>query len=144
MKEGESNMSLQKEKRIIKSGMELLGTPYVFGANPGQTDRFDCSSFVQYVYGAHGIILPRTSRQQYLIGKTVPLSSVRRGDLLFFTTPKRAKLKGLNKIGHVAIFIGNNSILHTSRVEKKVAIASLDPYWRTKLVGAKRIVGDSK
>ncbi|MGD6776880.1 C40 family peptidase [Sutcliffiella horikoshii] len=134
-------MSLQKAKRIIKSGKAFLGTPYVFGAASGRTDRFDCSSFVQYVYGAHGIILPRTSRQQYLFGKPVPLSSVKRGDLLFFTTPKRAKLKGLNKIGHVAIFIGNNSILHTSRIEKKVAIAPLDPYWRKKVIGARRIVG---
>lgn len=136
-------MSLQKAKRIIKSGKKFLGTPYVFGAETGRTDRFDCSSFVQYVYGAHGIILPRTSRQQYLIGKPVPLSSVKRGDLLFFTTPKRAKLKGLHKIGHVAIFIGNNSILHTSRLEKKVAIAPLDPYWHTKLIGARRVMGMS-
>mgnify|MGYP005761255085 FL=1 len=133
-------MSLQKAKRIIKGGKGFLGTPYIFGAESGRTDRFDCSSFVQYVYGLHGISLPRTSRQQYLFGKPVPLSSVRRGDLLFFTTPKRAKYKGIRKIGHVAIFIGNNSILHTSRVEKKVAIVSLEPYWRKKLIGARRVV----
>ncbi|WP_404448418.1 C40 family peptidase [Sutcliffiella horikoshii] len=133
-------MSLQKAKRIIKTGKEFIGTPYVFGAEPGRTDRFDCSSFVQYVYGEHGNILPRTSRQQYLVGKPVPFASVRRGDLLFFATPKRAKLKGIQRIGHVAIFIGNNSILHTSRVEKKVAIASLNPYWRKKLIGARRVV----
>ncbi|WP_226683109.1 C40 family peptidase [Sutcliffiella horikoshii] len=134
-------MSLQKAKRIIKTGKEFLGTPYVFGAESGRTDRFDCSSFVQYVYGAHGIILPRTSRQQYLIGKPVLLSSVRRGDLVFFTTPKRTNHKEIHKIGHVAIFIGNNSILHTSRIEKKVSIASLDPYWRKKLIGVRRVVG---
>lgn len=133
-------MSLQKAKKIIKSGKVFLGTPYVFGAESGRTDKFDCSSFVQYVYGLHDINLPRTSRQQYLIGKSVPLSSVRRGDLLFFTTPNRAKYKGIHKIGHVAIFIGNNSILHTSRIEKKVAIASLDPYWRTKVIGARRVI----
>jgi len=134
-------MSLQKAKHIIKTGKEFLGTPYVFGAESGRTDKFDCSSFVQYVYGAHDIILPRTSRQQYLIGKSVPFTSVRRGDLLFFSTPRRAKYKGIHKIGHVAIFIGNNTILHTSRVEKKVSIASLDPYWRKKLIGARRVTG---
>lgn len=133
-------MSIKKAKQIIKTGKEYMGTPYVFGAEPGRTDRFDCSSFVQYVYATHGISLPRTSRKQFQVGNPVPLSSVRRGDLLFFTTPKRAKLSGTQRIGHVAIFIGGNSILHTSRVEKKVAIASLQPYWSTRIIGAKRVL----
>ncbi|WP_368431747.1 C40 family peptidase [Sutcliffiella sp. BMC8] len=126
---------------MIKTGKKYIGTPYLFGAASGRTDRFDCSSFVQYVYATHGISLPRTSRQQFQVGNPVPLSSVRRGDLLFFTTPKRQKLTGIQKIGHVAIFLGSNSILHTSRVEKKVAIASLTPYWKTKIIGARRVIG---
>ncbi|MCG1023782.1 C40 family peptidase [Sutcliffiella horikoshii] len=134
-------MTLRKAKQIIETGKEYIGTPYLFDAAAGRTDRFDCSSFVQYVYAAHGISLPRTSRQQFQAGNPVPLSSVRRGDLLFFTTPKRTNLSGIQRIGHVAIFIGNNSILHTSRVEKKVAIASLSPYWNTKIIGARRVIG---
>ncbi len=133
-------MTRKKAKQIIKTGKEYIGTPYVFGAEPGRADKFDCSSFVQYVYAAHDIPLPRTSRQQFQMGKPVPISSLRRGDLLFFTTPKRAKLKNIQRIGHVAIFIGGNSILHTSRVEKKVAITSLHPYWKTKIIGARRVL----
>ncbi|WP_053073845.1 C40 family peptidase [Bacillus sp. LL01] len=133
-------MSIKKAKQIIKTGEAFISTPYVYGAESGRVDRFDCSSFVQYVYATHGISLPRTSRQQFQVGDPIPLASVRRGDLLFFTTPKRGKLKGNKRIGHVAIFIGNNSILHTSRVEKKVAIAPLHPYWKTKIVGARRVL----
>jgi peptidoglycan endopeptidase LytE len=129
-----------KAKQIIKTGKSFLGIPYVFGAPAGRTDIFDCSSFVQYVYAVHGIHLPRNSRQQFTVGRRIPISSLKKGDLLFFTTHCRSKKKGIKRIGHVAIYIGNNYILHTSRVEKKVAIASLTPYWKTVIIGARRVI----
>lgn len=127
-------------ERIIQTGKECIGTPYVFGAPAYRKDIFDCSSFVQHVYGKYGIHLPRNSRQQYQVGRPIPLSKLRKGDLLFFTTPKRKKKIGLNRIGHVAIFLGNNMILHTSRNEKQVTITSLSPYWEKVIVGAKRVL----
>ncbi|CAG9622944.1 C40 family peptidase [Sutcliffiella rhizosphaerae] len=133
-------MTNQKIHNIIKTGKSFIGTSYLFGAESGRTDRFDCSSFIQYIYGQHGIILPRTSRQQFICGQPVPLPSVKRGDLLFFSTPKRKKRKGIQKVGHVAVFIGNNSILHTSRVETKVSVSSLSPNWRKRLLGARRVI----
>ena len=133
-------VTIKKTKQIINTGKKFIGTPYIFGAAPGRTDMFDCSSFVQYVYATHGIFLPRTSRKQYQVGKAVSLSRVKQGDLLFFTSKKRSKFIGIQRIGHVAIFIGNNSILHTSRAEKKVTIAPLHPYWSTKIIGARRVI----
>ncbi|WP_096155756.1 MULTISPECIES: C40 family peptidase [Bacillus] len=129
-----------KVNKIFQTGMKFLGTPYQFGAPSFQVTTFDCSSFVHYIYGLHGVTLPRTSRQQALIGQRVPVEEMRPGDLLFFTTPKRKKNKGLSRVGHVAIYIGNDRILHTSRIEKKVSIASLDPYWRGVLIGVRRVV----
>ena len=125
---------------IIKTGMKYLGTPYQFGAPSFQIKTFDCSSFVQYVYGLHGVTLPRTSRQQALTGQQVSIKEMKRGDLLFFTTPKRKKNTGVQRIGHVAIYIGNNKMLHTSRKENKVSIANLDPYWRNVLLGVRRVI----
>ncbi|MFE7062229.1 C40 family peptidase [Sutcliffiella sp. NPDC057660] len=127
-------------KRIIRTGKRYRGTPYVFGAPSKRHDIFDCSSFVQHVYGKHGISLPRNSRQQFQVGRAIPLSSLKEGDLLFFTTPKRKKKNGLERIGHVAIYLGNHTILHTSRIDKKVSITSLSPYWENVIVGAKRII----
>ncbi|MFZ3589418.1 NlpC/P60 family protein [Bacillus sp. DJP31] len=51
--------------RIISTGLQYLGTPYVFHAPPYRTDVFDCSSFMQYIFGVHGILLPRNSRQPF-------------------------------------------------------------------------------
>lgn len=104
--EEQSNGSLAD--KIIQTGEKFLGTPYQYGAASGQTRTFDCSSFTQYVYKQHGISLPRSSRQQAQVGTTIPRSQIKKGDLLFFKTSSSN-----GKIGHVAIYAGNNRILHT-------------------------------
>lgn len=105
-KEQTTNLALADQ--IIKTGEKYLGTPYKFGAPSGQTNVFDCSSFVQYVYGKHGIDLPRTSRQQSKVGTTVPRSQLQKGDLMFFKTSSSG-----GEVGHVGIYAGDNKILHT-------------------------------
>lgn len=102
----QSNVTLAD--KIIQTGEKYLGTPYQLGATSGQTRTFDCSSFTQYVYKQHGISLPRSSRQQAQVGTTIPRSQIKKGDLLFFKT---SSSKG--QIGHVAIYAGNNRVLHT-------------------------------
>jgi cell wall-associated NlpC family hydrolase len=94
--------------RVLATAKQYVGTRYRYG---GETPRagFDCSGFVQYVYGRHGIELPRTSRLQASAG--VPLSrdleSLRPGDLLLFASTGA-------QINHVAIYVGQNRILHSS------------------------------
>ncbi|WP_246333867.1 C40 family peptidase [Thermoactinomyces mirandus] len=94
--------------KIIATGEKYLGTPYEFGAKSGQTNTFDCSSFVQHVYKENGIDLPRNSRQQSQVGQTVSKSEIQKGDLLFFELRSNP-----GRIGHVGIYAGNNKILHT-------------------------------
>lgn len=94
--------------RIIQTGEKYMGTPYKFGARAGQTKNFDCSSFVQYVYGQNGVKLPRGAIKQSKVGKQVSRSQLQKGDLVFF---KLRSSKG--KIGHVGIYAGNGKVLHT-------------------------------
>lgn len=109
---------------VIEQGKKLLGLPYVFGAqryhwgngvrNPSFDGKsFDCSSLTQYVYkmGA-GVNLATTSREQSLQGKAV--SELKRGDLMFFTNESRKNNTGIERIGHVGIYFGDNMILHTA------------------------------
>lgn len=131
--------SIMLSDRIISTGLQFLGTPYVFNASPYRTDIFDCSSFTQYIFRVNGIQLPRNSRQQFMVGTSVSFPHIQRGDLLFFTTKTRKQRKGLSKIGHVGIYMGNNQMLHTYRQGKKVQITELTPYWRKAFVGAKRV-----
>jgi cell wall-associated NlpC family hydrolase len=70
---------------------------------------FDCSGFVQYVFGRNGIELPRTSRLQASAGVELPLDlqSLQPGDLLLFAS------RG-SRVNHVAIYVGGNRILHST------------------------------
>ncbi|MBM7097482.1 MULTISPECIES: C40 family peptidase [Alteribacter] len=125
---------------IIATGFKHMDKPYLFNARPFQTETFDCSSFIQYIFFVHGISLPRCSRQQYLFGTRVRQDDIRRGDLLFFTTKKRKRLTGLQKIGHVAIYLGNGKMLHTFRPVRRVSVSKLDSKWEKKYQGARRII----
>jgi cell wall-associated NlpC family hydrolase len=126
--------------KIIQTGLWHIGKPYVFGATPFQSFDFDCSSFIQYIFRVNGIILPRNSREQFLVGRPIPVQQIKKGDLLFFTTKFRKYKYGLKKIGHVALYLGNGKILHTYREGKRVTISNLRPYWKTVLIGVKRVI----
>ena len=126
--------------KIIFTGLQCLGIPYVFHAPSDQTNKFDCSSFIQYIFRVNGISLPRNSRQQFEIGLPISFSHIQKGDLLFFTTEKRKNRRGPSKIGHVGIYIGNGEMLHTYRPKNKVTISKLNSYWKAVFVTAKRVI----
>lgn len=94
--------------RVLATAKQYLGTRYRYG---GETPAvgFDCSGFVQYVYGRHGVELPRTSRLQAAAGESLPLdvAALKPGDLLLFASNGRG-------VNHVAIYVGENRILHSS------------------------------
>ncbi|MWV46318.1 SH3 domain-containing protein [Paenibacillus sp. HJL G12] len=118
---------------LIAYGKKYLGKPYVFGASPDQTNTFDCSSFVKRVFqDTLTIELPRVSYDQAKVGKEVSLNELRKGDLLFFSA------RGLD-IGHVAIYAGNNQILHTYSKELGVHVEAFDGQWKKRFVTARRV-----
>lgn len=115
-----------KTESVITAGKKLMGLPYVFGApryhwgngvkNAEFTGKsYDCSSLIQYIFkiGAN-VNLDTTSRAQSVQGKYVGKSALKRGDVLFFTNDSRTHLTGLERIGHVGLYLGDNYILHTA------------------------------
>jgi len=128
--------SSRAARRAVATGDEYVGVPYLWG---GSTPRgFDCSGFVQYVYREHGVRLPRTSRQMAHAGRSLAarVSSLREGDLMLF--------RGRNGvISHVALYAGNNQILHSSSSGNGVRYDDLSSkrgrYYRTHLVAARRV-----
>jgi cell wall-associated NlpC family hydrolase len=91
-------------RRVVPRGERYIGVPYVWG---GETPRgFDCSGFVQYVYRAEGVELPRTSRQMAGSGFGVGRSDMAVGDLMLFADD--------GPISHVAIYAGNGRFIHSS------------------------------
>lgn len=115
-----------KVEKVLQEGYKLLGVPYVYGAvrfHDGNgkllagfsAQKFDCSSLVQYMfYKGAGKVLQVHTRSQVLQGKAVKRSDLQRGDCLFFTNESRKHLTGVERIGHVAVYLGDNYILHTA------------------------------
>lgn len=117
---------------VIAEGAKLLGTAYVYGAvryhngngvklSGFNINAFDCSSLMQYIFytGAH-INLQVNTRTQIYQGKTVNKSQLKRGDLMFFTNASRKNLTGVERVGHVALYLGDNWILHTASDYAKI------------------------
>ncbi len=113
-------------EEVIARGEKLLGTPYVYGAvrlHDGSgnllkgftANKFDCSSFMQYIfyYGAD-LVLGSTTRTQATQGAEVSRSELMRGDLIFMTNSSRKNNVGIERIGHVAMYLGDGYILHTA------------------------------
>ncbi len=120
----------ERAEQVIEEGYSLLGTPYVYGAvryHDGNgnrlsgftKDKFDCSSLMQYIFlrGAN-VLLDVTTRTQILQGTRV--DEPQRGDLLFFTNASRKNLSGIERVGHVALYLGENYILHTASDHAKI------------------------
>lgn len=104
-----SASSSQIADQVITNGLKYKGVPYKFGSSKNTTKTFDCSSFTQRVFKEAGIELPRDSRQQSKVGKQVSKNQLQKGDLIFF----RSSGSSSSRITHVAIYAGNNTLLHT-------------------------------
>ena len=88
----------EKVASIIALAKTLLGTPYHWG---GTTPTgFDCSGFINYIFGSFGFSLVRTSYSLAELGETVLLSEVQPGDLIFFRGTGNS-----NSVGHVGMVI---------------------------------------
>lgn len=89
---------------VISLAWSFLGIPYVWaGTTPAG---FDCSGFTQYCYAnAAGINIGRTTWAQYASGSKVSLSEAMPGDVLI--------RNGGDGGGHVAIYLGNASYIHS-------------------------------
>lgn len=119
--------------KLIDTGKAYIGTPYRYGAAPGSTDAFDCSSFTQYIFKSFDVWLPRTSAAQASMGTKVDKGSLSVGDLVFFKTNGKS-------ISHVAIYAGNNKMIHSSS-SAGVTISDMNAsYWKSKYVTARRVL----
>ncbi len=120
------NSPVAETENVLAEAYKLIGTPYVYGAvrlHDGKgnflkgftSQKFDCSSLVQYVfYKGAGTLLQVTTRTQFSQGTKVAKSDLQRGDCLYFTNEQRRYNVGIERVGHVAVYLGENYILHTA------------------------------
>ncbi|MDE2490735.1 MAG: C40 family peptidase [Elusimicrobia bacterium] len=98
----------------------------------------DCSDFVDRVFRANGVRLPRTSREMWRLGRPVASRNLRMGDLLFFSGAR-----GGRRVGHVAIYDADGIFIHEASPADGVRLQSLySDYYRERYLGARRILSD--
>ncbi len=125
-------MLLNGPAALMRTALTLKGVSYRWGGDQPGTG-FDCSGFVQYVLAQHHISAPRTSADQFLLGKQVDLSHIRAGDLVFFSTVAPGA-------SHVGLALNNEEFIHAPAASGVVRVERVQaPYWRARYVGARRI-----
>ncbi len=93
---------------VANYACQFVGNPYVYGGT-SLTNGADCSGFVMSVYAAFGVGLPHSSAAMCGVGYGV--SDMQPGDIICYS-------------GHVAIYIGNNTIVHASTPESGIKYTS--------------------
>ena len=92
---------------VVSAANSLIGVRYTSsGTNP--STGFDCSGFVQYVYGAVGKSISRSSSTQRNEGYEVSRNDLQPGDIIIWAND------GSNSATHSSIYIGNNNIIHAT------------------------------
>lgn len=115
----------QASEYVIRRGMSQIGVPYSWGggnaAGPSKgidsgagITGFDCSGLVLYSFAGVGIKLPHYSGSQYNLGRKIPSSQMRRGDVIFY---------GPGGSQHVTIYLGNGQMLEAPDIGLKVRVA---------------------
>lgn len=114
--------STQAQKAVAFAYAQL-GKPYVWGATgPGS---YDCSGLMQAAWASAGVAIPRDTYSQVAGLPSVPLSSLRPGDLVFFDGD-----------GHVAMYVGGGMIIDAPRTGLTVEKVPLNSSWYSSTVNS--------
>lgn len=99
---------------VANYACQFVGNPYVYGGS-SLTNGTDCSGFVMSVYAAFGIGLPHSSSALRSVGYEVSTSEMQPGDIICYS-------------GHVAIYVGNDTIVHASTPSSGIKYTSPAAY----------------
>jgi len=111
----------------VAAAYDAIGVPYVWGGGSPE-EGFDCSGLTMWSWAQAGVSLPHSSQMQYDVLPHVSRDQIQPGDLLFFYQP----------ISHVAIYVGNNQMIHATHPGELSHLETIADYWWAEYVGAGR------
>ncbi len=115
----------QASEYVIQRAGSQIGVPYSWGGGNAAgksygiesgsgTVGFDCSGLILYAFAGVGIKLPHYSGAQYDLGRKIPSSQMRRGDVIFY---------GPGGSQHVTLYLGNNQMLEAPYTGSHVKVS---------------------
>lgn len=107
-------------EKAIAFAEAQLGDPYKWGgAGPNS---WDCSGLTMRAWASAGVSLPHSASAQYTLTRKVPVGSIKRGDLVFWSNGSA------KSIYHMAMYLGGGKMIHAPRPGRSVEIVPLT-YW---------------
>ncbi len=101
---------------VVDYAKQFLGGRYIYGGSNPNIGA-DCSGFTRYILGNKaGVWLNRTAAAQSQQGRRVSIDEAMPGDLIFYA----GSGGGIN---HVAMYIGNGKVIHSSNERNGVMIS---------------------
>jgi cell wall-associated NlpC family hydrolase len=126
-----------KVDAIISYAKTFLGVPYRYGGST--PSGFDCSGFINYIFGNFGFSLVRSSYGLAELGETIALSEIQPGDLMFF---KGSNVNSTN-VGHVAMVIDVTAdeikFIHSANGGVQITNFKTSKYYIQRYVKTKRL-----
>jgi cell wall-associated NlpC family hydrolase len=124
---------------LVAFAESLIGIPYRYGATDPKVG-FDCSGFITYVFNHFQIKVPRSSIDFTNVGKEIPFTEARRGDIILFTGTDSTE----RFVGHMGIIVSNQNgeqqfIHSTSGKAYSVAVTPFNVNYRRRFVKVIRI-----
>nr|WP_277605794.1 C40 family peptidase [Glycomyces sp. L485] len=107
-----TNPNYSGDSGVVAFAYDQLGDPYEYGSDGPNT--WDCSGLVQGAWGSVGVSLSHNVQMQWNETARVSKSELKPGDIVFY-----------DGLGHNALYIGNDEIIHAPRTGDVVKIASL-------------------
>jgi cell wall-associated NlpC family hydrolase len=113
-------------ERAVAVARRWVGVPYRWGGE--SSSGFDCSGLVMAAYARLGISLPHNAAALWSVGRPIPRSRLRPGDLLFFAG-----------LGHVAMYVGAGRMIHAPHSGDHVRVVPLAGRYGESFIGARRV-----
>jgi cell wall-associated NlpC family hydrolase len=113
--------SSSQGSKAASHSLTLVGKPYsqTLDGGTGPT-YYDCSGLTQEAWATAGIYIPRTSSSQYWATTHVPLSEVRPGDLVFWSSNGSG-----SGVYHIEVYIGGGQVMGAHKPGTPASVSSL-------------------
>ncbi|MXM63494.1 glycoside hydrolase [Streptomyces sp. HUCO-GS316] len=98
-------------RKAIAYAARQLGKPYGWGDEG--PDSFDCSGLTSQAWASAGVVIPRTSQEQWRRLPRVDVKDMRPGDLIIY----------FDDASHVSLYTGSGEMIHAPRPGRDIVVA---------------------